>query len=73
MSREVIRSIYSRHVSVSRAQTMNKRKPKEDEQAVLNDWKRALIAMDDTLRTAQTSIRQMERAVRNIRARVGTA
>jgi len=51
---------------------MKKNKIKEEnEQIALDDWKRALIGMDETLKLAQVNIRQLERVVNNIRARVG--
>ncbi len=51
---------------------MNKRKPK-DESIAQTDWRRALIDMDTTLKTAQTQVRHLERVVRNIRARIEAA
>ena len=52
---------------------MGKRKPREDERAILLHWKRALTDMDATLKNAQKSVRQMERTVTNIRTRPGNA
>jgi hypothetical protein len=48
---------------------MNKRKIREveNERIALDDWRQALIHMDATLKTAQTSVRELERVVINIR------
>ena len=54
--------------------TMNKRKTTEaDERMALIEWKRALMSMDSTLKSAQTQVRQLERVVRTIQGRVGVA
>jgi hypothetical protein len=52
---------------------MNKRKPIENEQAVLNNWRKALSEMDATLKDAQICVRQLERVVTDLRIRVGDA
>jgi hypothetical protein len=52
---------------------MNKSNLNEDERTVLKKWSKALTGMDAALKTTQFQIRDLERIVRNILARVGEA
>ena len=47
------------------------KKATETDQVLSDDWKKVLMSMDVTLRTAQSQIRNLERVVSTIRERVG--